>query len=42
MYNDFQKHLQQTLQDIKDAGLYTIERVTITPQSSGIAVDGVQ
>ena len=40
MYNDFQKHLQRTLQEIKDAGLYKNERVIITPQSSGIQVDG--
>ena len=40
MYNDFQKHLQQTLQEIKDAGLYKNERVIITPQSSGIQVEG--
>ena len=38
MYQDFQKHLQQTLQEIKDAGLYKNERVIITPQSSGIKV----
>ncbi len=40
MYNDFQKHLQATLQEIKDAGLYKNERVIITPQSSGIQVEG--
>ena len=38
MYADFQKHLQSTLQEIKDAGLYKNERVIITPQSSGIKV----
>ena len=42
MYSDFQKHLQQTLQEIKDAGLYEHERVIITPQSSGIKVEGGQ
>ncbi len=42
MYTDFQKHLQQTLQEIKDAGLYKNERVIITPQSSGIKVEGGQ
>ena len=42
MYADFQKHLQSTLQEIKDAGLYKNERVIITPQSSGIAVEGGQ
>lgn len=42
MYTDFQKHLQQTLQEIKDAGLYKNERVIVTPQSSGIKVEGGQ
>ena len=42
MYSDFQKHLQTTLQEIKDAGLYKNERVIITPQSSGIKVEGGQ
>ena len=40
MYENFQKHLQSTLQEIKDAGLYKNERVIITPQSSGIKVEG--
>lgn len=40
MYQDFQKYLQTTLQEIKDAGLYKNERVIITPQSSGIKVEG--
>ena len=40
MYADFQKHLQSTLQEIKDAGLYKNERVIITPQSSAIQVEG--
>ena len=40
MYTDFQKHLQQTLAEIKDAGLYKNERVIITPQSSAIKVEG--
>lgn len=39
MYTDFQKHLQQELQSIKDAGLYKNERIIVTPQSSGIKVD---
>ena len=41
MYNDFQKHLQQTLNEIKDAGLYKNERVIITPQSSSIKVANI-
>ena len=40
MYENFQKHLQATLQEIKEAGLYKNERVIITPQSSGIQVEG--
>ncbi|MCQ2345199.1 MAG: glycine C-acetyltransferase [Paludibacteraceae bacterium] len=40
MYQDFQKYLQATLQQIKDDGLYKNERVIITPQSSGIKVEG--
>jgi len=40
MYNDFQKYLQQTLQEIREAGLYKNERVIITPQSSAIQVEG--
>ena len=39
MYTNFQKHLQQELQGIREAGLYKNERVIITPQSSGIQVD---
>ena len=39
MYEQFQKHLQTTLQEIKDAGLYKNERVIITPQSSDIKVE---
>ena len=40
MYQEFQKHLQTTLQEIRDAGLYKNERIIITPQSSGIKVEG--
>lgn len=36
MYANFQAHLQNELQQIKDAGLYKNERVIVTPQSSGI------
>ena len=39
MYTEFQEHLQQTLQEIRDAGLYKNERVIVTPQSSGIQVE---
>ena len=40
MYNDFQKHLQSILDDIREAGLYKNERVIITPQSSAIQIEG--
>ena len=40
MYQDFQKHLQHTLKEIEEAGLYKNERVIITPQSSAIKVEG--
>ncbi len=40
MYTEFQKHLQTTLQEIRDAGLYKTERIIITPQSSAIQVEG--
>lgn len=42
MYNNFQKHLQKELQDIKDAGLYKEERIIVTPQSSDIEVENVK
>ncbi|MDE5773954.1 MAG: glycine C-acetyltransferase [Muribaculaceae bacterium] len=38
MYKDFQKHLTQELQDIKDAGLYKEERLITTPQRADIHV----
>ena len=40
MYTKFQQHLLQTLEDIREAGLYKNERVIITPQSSAIQVEG--
>lgn len=39
MYTVFQKHLQEELQSIKDAGLYKNERIIVTPQSSAISVE---
>ncbi len=38
MYKDFQKHLTEELQDIKDAGLYKEERLITTPQRADIRV----
>lgn len=40
MYSDFQQHLQKTLTEIDEAGLYKKERIIITPQSSAIQVEG--
>ncbi len=36
MYQDFQKHLASTLEEIQEAGLYKNERIITTPQSSAI------
>ena len=41
MYTDFKSHLITELQGIKDAGLYTNERVITTAQRAAINVDGV-
>ncbi|PVX51985.1 2-amino-3-ketobutyrate coenzyme A ligase [Balneicella halophila] len=38
MYGKFKDHLQQELQEIKDAGLYKKERIITTPQSAAIKV----
>ncbi|XAL98803.1 glycine C-acetyltransferase [Phycisphaeraceae bacterium D3-23] len=38
MYGDFQQHLQSTLSDIKDAGLYKHERVITSPQDARVGV----
>lgn len=38
MYSEFQQHLQTTLAEIREAGLYKNERVIITPQSAEIGV----
>lgn len=40
MYRNFKTHLEQELQDIRDAGLYKNERVIVTPQGSDIEVEG--
>jgi len=36
MYNDFQKFLQGTIAEIKDAGLYKNERIIVSPQGAEI------
>ena len=38
MYGNFQQHLQSTLDDIKDAGLYKHERVITSPQDARVGV----
>ena len=41
MYSDkFKKHLQDTLQDIKKAGLYKSERIITSPQGAEITLKG--
>lgn len=40
MYQDFQKHLQSTLAEIKSAGLYKDERLICSPQGAEITVKG--
>ena len=41
MYSDkFKKHLQDTLQDIKEAGLYKSERIITSPQGAEITLEG--
>src|SRR5438045_664261 len=40
MLAEFEKHLSQTLEEIKSQGLYKTERVITTPQDAHIAVAG--
>ena len=42
MYNNFKKHLEKELQDIKDAGLYKNERIIVTPQGADIEVENTK
>ena len=39
MFQPMQKRLQDTLQEIRDAGLYKSERVITSSQSADITVD---
>ena len=39
MYDKYKKHLEETLQAIKDAGTYKRERLITSKQSSAITVD---
>ena len=38
MYNNYQKYLQSTLSDIKEAGLYKNERIIVSPQGAEITL----
>lgn len=40
MYSNFKEHLQNTINDIRDAGLYKNERVIDSPQDARIEVGG--
>ncbi len=40
MYSNFKEHLQSTINDIRDAGLYRSERVIDGPQDARIDVGG--
>lgn len=39
MYKNFQIHLDKTLQEIRDAGLYKNERIIVSPQGAEIELD---
>jgi glycine C-acetyltransferase len=39
MYNNFQRYLNQTLSEIKEAGLYKNERIIVSPQGAEITLD---
>ena len=40
MYGAMQEHLQKTLQEIRDSGLYKNERIITSPQNANITVSG--
>ncbi len=42
MYGKIQEHLQQTLNEIREAGLYKEERLICSPQSAAIEVAGTE
>jgi len=39
MYDNFQKHLSQTLSEIREAGLYKNERIIVSPQGAEIELE---
>ena len=40
MYGKFKQHIESTIHEIRDAGLYKIERVIDSPQDARIDVVG--
>ena len=40
MYGAMQEHLQKTLHEIRDSGLYKNERIITSPQNANITVSG--
>ena len=40
MYSNFKQHLQSTINDIREAGLYKSERVIDSPQDAKVQVGG--
>lgn len=40
MYGNFKEHLQSTIKDIREAGLYKNERVIDSPQDARVSVGG--
>lgn len=40
MYSNFKEHLQNTIDEIREAGLYKSERVIDSPQDARIDVGG--
>ena len=39
MYKDFKQHLETTIDEIRDNGLYKNERIIISPQGAEIKLD---
>ena len=42
MYNSFQKHLRETISEIREAGLYKEERIIVSPQDAEIVLESGQ
>ncbi|MGB8489724.1 MAG: glycine C-acetyltransferase [Bacteroidales bacterium] len=42
MYNSFQKHLKETISEIRSAGLYKEERIIVSPQDAEIVLESGQ